>query len=443
LLLRWRRGEEGASLYPLKVFVGSLLALLFVLNPFNLIRFFSLSFLSPMHGEFALTGSDFIANVVVNAPLMANAFLGGHPFYGDRSTEIMISIPHHLTNWPGLLLAVAGIAIAVWKRNGLVGVLWMAIFLPPVLSQVWPTIWSSLSSFRLAFSLIPVYLSIALAVDYLTGLRGVRWAAYAGCLGLVVYQTTVYFGDLETTIADIASTPCGFAEQADGQRQFTCTYLGRRYRAEKEQGQAQFAERGNYYAPYPTGYRRFEQSILPQRRYAQLLAEKIRVAEQQAPDQPILVYAPTTDFVRPFGHLYAFNHLPFNLALYLYEAGVSVNYMVLYPRKLTWTESVANAIFTRLAVSQVRNMRLSMHLNYPYTFAEGTFDTEELGLWERVAGKLMLLAPKEIVRSVIPAPVPYADVRQAGGASQVYLATTDWERRLWSQQLTVYAEVVL
>ena len=448
--IRGKKGDRASLLAPIKVFGVTLIALLFVLNPFNLIRFFSPKFLVPEEGgaannEFALSAGDLVQNLTTNLVLIANSFVGNHSFFGDFPSEIILGTPFPLTNWAGLSLAIIGIGVLAKSRNVFIVMLIGVVIFVPALSQTWPHYWTSLSIFRQSFSIIPLFLVIGLGIDFMGSLRGLKWIVYVACLGLVGFQTYQHVAEIGRFTADIEKASCGFEQGTTDGRKFQCSHQGERYLAEKEAGREQFEERGSYFSPYANVYSVFEKTMLPHKRYSKLLAEKIRAAVAIAGGSPVLVHAPMDDFVTSrSSHLYTFNYHQFFLALYLQEEGMPINYIVPYARSLSWTESLAGFLLTRLGTSQSSGgLRTSRHLNYPYPIKDGAYDMDEVGMWEKLAGKLSTKIPEKFVRFLIPEPVPFGQFRQTQGSSDIYLITSEIEREYFLERFSSYTEVQL
>jgi len=453
--LWWKKNSEQSKasdpLVPLKVFGSAFLVIVVALNPFNLIRFFSTTFLIPEEGgaqnnEFAMTAGDLLQNLKVNLVLIANSFVGGHPFYGDFSSEIVLGSPYPLTNWPGLALALIGMVAALATRNLFILMLTGVITLVPSISQVWAHLWTSLSIYRQSFAIIPLFLLVGLGINFLGGLRGCKWVVYAGCLGLTIFQAHKYVSDISHFSEDIQRATCGFKEMSSEERKFLCTSHSERYDRERERGQNQFEETGWYFSPYANAYHIFEHTLLPHRRYATLLAAEIRSVKHTVDSRPVLVYAPTKDFVTSkTSHLYLYNYHQFFIALYLQEEGIAVNYIVPYARSLSWTERSAGFLLTRLATSQPSGggLRISRHLNFPYPLRDGEYDLEWASMWEKLADMIIPQLPEWLGPALVPKAQPFAQFRETKGASKIYLVTTELEREYFLREFQSYTEIKL
>jgi hypothetical protein len=386
----------------LKKFSISFILTLMILNPANIIRFFNIKFLIPEEGssgsnEFAMGFSDFVNNLYVNIPLLFHSFLGTSPFYGLHSTDVVLSIPYRLITGPLLILAFIGIVVTIYERKQLKIILLLLLltFFIPALSQVWPHLWTSLSPYRQFFGLIPIYIVIAFAINWVINggpkNRGFVYLVYSIVVIGIILQSYDQLRENKRIDKFIQNTKCSF----DPNRKYVCKITEKKFLDVKLAERSIFKDRQHYYSPYANGYRLLESKILPYKAYINEVVEKIR--ELPVEGKTLLINIPAHDFKHSQGHSGQYNYHQLYLALYLAESDIDVNYIVPYAgeKPSSAMEKLIGFLMSRLMVFQnPGSVRTSFYLKYPLYYRSGEYNGGEL-FWQRVKNSLNRKIPEK------------------------------------------------
>jgi hypothetical protein len=432
---------------------------LFILNPANILRFFSYKFLIPEEGgaaanEFAMGFGDLIANLNVNVPITLHSFLGSNSFYGKFSSDVVFGVPYQLINWPLLILLIVGLATIIFDRQKLelIALLCFLFLCVPAISQTWPHIWTSLSPYRQFYALIPIFLVIAFAINWLVDrLQNDIWISilYFLVVGMVGFQTYSYINETYRFNKLVQKTKCQF----DKENKYVCSLTDQRYLTGKKIERAQFEHHGHYYSPFMNGYHFLENYALPYKAYVNKIVEKMEM--RPFGEEPIVIYAPANHFQQEQGHSSEYNYHQQILALYLEESGIDVNYFVPYPgsKQTSAWGTFFNFLMTRFAVVQpTTGRRLSRFLKYPLTYKAGEYGKGRL-FWGNVKRKLRGRIPINYRNyfdqffiffqlSTDSEDYHFVKRKTSFGDTHIYLVTTEFEKTALTIDKADYITIV-
>ncbi len=452
-----KRGSFKDAYPLLKKFILSFLVTLVVCNPVNLYRFFNIKFLIPEEGgagvnEFAMGLNDFFENLRVNLPLTFHSFLGGNDFYGDYPTEVIVSIPYGLLNWPLLLLVLLGGVIIIVRKElsklTLIGMLIFLCFGIPNLSQVWPHIWSSLSPYRQIFGIIPLYMLIGIAIYWLVK----KWKKmspliYFSVIILITLQVYSYIQEIQRANQIVANSDCDFQGS-----KFSCHIHNERYIKTKLNENKTFEDGQSYYSPFVNGYDFLENNIIVYKAYVNQIIPRIK--QISSSKKPLLIDIPATHFKsKCVPSIYNCHQL--FLALYLAEEGLNINYYVPYPgeKNASYFENIFNFLLIRLTSTQSSaGHRSSYVLKYPIRYNSGQYDlANNFIFWSKIKEKIITKIPQSYhsyihqFYHIFQLPSKNNEyhfaMRKTGSNSKIYLVTTDLERKLFLSNFDDYIEV--
>ena len=248
--------------------------------------------------------------------------------------------------------------------------------LVPAISQVYSHTWTSLSAYRQFYGLIPVFLTIGIGINYFYEKnKTLRFGIQGVCNLLIIFQAYQHIVEVRRFNKLVATANCSFQSEELSYRKFRCDISAQvpRYLSEKTSGKSHFEKYQRNFSLFSTEYKDMEEFVLPYRKYADNLAEKIK---RYSSNKPIMVNAPSSDFEESKNHLIGYNILPTFLALYLAENGIDVTYYVPYSRRLGFGENILGWTFTRFLATQGSGIRASRHLTYPLKFKNGKYKSQ-------------------------------------------------------------------
>jgi len=413
------RLREGWILDPQKRthyyrFVIAFFIILSLLHPFNLFSLLNTEFLSPRYAEHIRGAAGFFEAVKTNLPLILHSIIGTSPFYGDHSTDLIVSIPYKLLNVPLLVVFLIGILGLFKDRNMRSGIFLLALLfltsIPIALSLVIPSakIVTTLNPFRMFYMLIPFYMLIAIGLEigisYLR-YRKIYLVVPGFAVALTIFQFIEYRTEAERFNLFLSDFNCQFTfQQSD--REFDCE-LPENYKNMLVVGDVE--DENFHYLPSSYGLYMYREHLVPLWQYAQLLSKRLEAIDSD--QQIVILNAPVTDFkktISSYGGTYKANLVPFGLALYLAENGVDVNYAVPYHGRSvpSGLQSFMSFLVTKLVdLKASGSYRNSKHITMPLYFDPETneyeFENIRLPLWERIEKELHERNTNQIVQFVI------------------------------------------
>jgi len=449
-----------------KYYLQFLLALfisLIILNPFNFFSFLNPKFLSPPNAEHAKSWADFLQNIKINFPLILHSFLGDSPFYGKYSTDIIVSVPHKLLNLPLFFLVVIGLIGLFFNNFSKRKIIFLLLLLflttiPLSLSSLFPRMMSSLSPYRLFYMLIPIYILIAVGLEFIVNIlrnKKINLVIYGLLIALIILQSIENYKENLRFEKFVDNFDCHF-DREKGDRSFICNLppSERRSIVFKDVEDKDFI-----YYPSSYGLYYYREFIVPFRRYAQLLYE--RVNQIESTNEKIILVAPITDFKETrdsMSNVYPYNFRQIYLALYLSESGIHLNYPVPYPgrKPLSKIQNFFNFLLTRtLDLKSNAGHMLSRIINYPLPIdlETGDYDANKADkqFWERIESKLQTNSENFVVKTVFQVAksiglfnsienksLPYNfQMRSTNGKiSKFYLVTTESEKQYVTKYLS-------
>jgi len=420
-----------------------------LLHPMNLFYFLNKRFLSPPNAEYAQSITEALSYIRVNMPLIMHSLLGTNSFYGNHSSDLIISIPYRLLNIPLVILTLLGVVAMlsgfINKRHS--AFVFLLLFMSTVLlslSQLIPSgVWiTTLSPYRMFYALIPLCFLVAAGLDWIFSKvikenQIARLLVTILLLALISFQTVQYLNETNSFRDFIGKIECQFEQSpSDNEvRKYSCKYVSK-----SSQDQTFNHPEFNYYY----------KDILPYWSYAGKLSKKIGQFNVSG-NTVLIVEAPVRDFeAKPFQSHYAKkNFHQMFLALYLAEQGVHVNYLVPYKgeRPLSRMESLEYALWNRVP-RPTRQFPLNLDQEsgkYVYKGSPPTHPMVKLRYF--LSAKLLGMDYREL-RRIIPGGFPLSFVEQqrekdvgfdprfchfsvrstSPRKSNIYLVTTDEEK---------------
>jgi hypothetical protein len=448
-------------------FLVALIVCLTLLHPFNIFSFFSPSLLTPNNGEYARSFQQLIENVKVNLPLIAHYFLGTSQFYGDNSTDIMVGVPFKLLN-PFLFVLFAfgliGIVIKKYTERKYIFVLFMLLLttVPILISNIFDGMWTTLSPYRMFYILVPAYILVAIGIKFSLRATPIRFhfLIYSLVFSTLIYQAYGSYNESKRFSAFLNGFDCRLT-YATTVRNFNCD-LPKKYKNSLVYSDHQ--DSNFRYLPISHGLRYYRNFLVPVLKYSQLLTQKYKQINEV--DGNIILEAPLSDFkydIVTTGPMVRHNFRKYHIALYLSENGINTNYFVPYPGKTP--PSIIQRVASFLLVKMVNLKGTEAHMmskivSFPLYVDKITNDYVEQShglFWERVENIIELRKDKFLVQHLLKfARITglfrdlkdndnrhYFQIRSTGGKSNVFLVTTESEKKFVKELLSKNNQPVL
>ncbi|MEE2821239.1 MAG: glycosyltransferase family 39 protein [Pseudomonadota bacterium] len=367
--------SRGRFIFFGKILLGILL-LLFIFSPVNIIRVFDPSLLFPQEGgssanELAMDVPSFFRNISINVPIFLGAFIGSSEIVSDNIFDVLMA---GLVA-PGPLFLLVGGALGAGvlfiKGHRAVAITLSLLAVSPVLSQVWPHLLTSMSPFRLYFTMLSLSILIGGAIFLILENYPKLWIPLIILSALFFVESWREIdkssGDFLSLVESAECSPKSFEYGFS----WYCEILDPLSDQDRAFEEANKTTHGTYYSPRALSHQYASEFVVPLFRYAKVV--EAAVGKNWSTDTPIIVDLGGDIFLSGQSMLQMFNFKSSLISLILRQQGVNTAYFSVYSRELSLLDSVLGLLITWVHSGQIELETLGVQKNYPLRFTRSEY----------------------------------------------------------------------